>query len=392
VRRLVLALAVLASLVLAVAGGAFAAKSGSDLKVTGSAHVSGGKLRGGFTVKNEGTTSSPALGAAIKLLGPKKNGKAPKLTVAHAKVPALDPGAKKHLGIKVTLPVGLAKGHWSVVVCAGSCAGIGSFTSSGGSTAPEQKKATAPNAPTPPATPAPPAPTPTPVCTPSSGALSYGSEEPFRHVGECGVEYFGFVPKSYNPSTPMPLLIWAHGCGGVAEGDVWNVGSYTAEAGHGWLALSLGGRDGECWTPRSDEAKVIAALEDFEAHFNVDRHRVFLSGYSSGGDLAYRTGFRHSSTFAGLIIENSSPFRDTESTQAESLAAATTKFHIVHLAHTEDEAYPLAEVQSETDAVKAAGFPLELKEKPGTHSDAHTDSDLQELLVPYIEEKGWTSP
>jgi len=291
------------------------------------------------------------------------------------------------------MPVGLAKGHWSVVVCAGSCAAIGSFTSSGGSTGPNQKKATAPNAPTPPATSSPTPPAPTPTCTPSTGTLSYGSEEPFRHVGECGVEYFGFVPKSYNSSTPMPLLIWAHGCGGEAEGDTWNVGSYTAEAGHGWLALSLGGRDGGCWNPLAEsEGLVMAALTDFEAHFNVDHHRVFLSGYSSGGDLAYRTGFRHSSTFAGLIIENSSPFRDTESTQAESLAAATTKFHIVHLAHTEDEAYPLAGVQSETNAVKAAGFPLELKVKPGTHSDGNTDSDLQELLVPYIEEKGWTSP
>ena len=57
----------------------------------------------------------------------------------------------------------------------------------------------------------------------------------------------------------------------------------------------------------------MAALADFETHFNVDRRRVILGGYSSGGDLAYRTGFRHSSTFAGLLIENSSPFRDTES-------------------------------------------------------------------------------
>jgi hypothetical protein len=394
VRRLVLALAVLTSLVLAVTGGAFAAKSGTDLKVTGSAHVSGGKLRGGFTVKNEGATTSPAVNAAIKILGPKAKGKVPKLTVAHAKVPALDPGAKKHFGIKATLPVGLAKGKWSVVVCPGSCTGVGSFTWSGGSTGPNQKKATAPNAPTPPATtPSPPAPTPTPVCTPSSGALPFASEEPFRHVGECGVEYFGFVPKSYNPSTPMPLLIWAHGCGGEAEGDAYNVGSYTAEAGHGWLALSLGGRDGGCWNPLAEsEGLVMAALADFEAHFNVDRHRVFLSGYSSGGDLAYRTGFRHSSTFAGLIIENSSPFRDTESTQAESLAAATTKFHIVHLAHSGDETYPLAGVQSETNAVKAAGFPLELIVKPGTHFDVNTDKDLQDLLIPYIEEKGWTSP
>jgi hypothetical protein len=275
VRRLVLALAVLASLVLAVAGGAFAAKSGADLKVTGSAHVSGGKLRGGFTVKNEGTSTSPAVNAAIKILGPKAKGKVPKLTVAHVKVPALDPDAKKHFGIKVTLPVGIAKGKWSVVVCAGTCAGVGSFTSSGGSTGPNQKKATAPNAPTAPVTtPSPPAPTPTPPCVPTGGPLSYPSEEPFRHVGECGVEYFGFVPKSYSASTPLPLLIWAHGCGGEAEGDAWSVGSYEGEP-KSWLALSLGGRDGGCWNPLAEsEQLVMRALADFEAHFSVDTHRV----------------------------------------------------------------------------------------------------------------------
>jgi hypothetical protein len=401
-RRLVLALVVFASLVLAVAGGAFAAKSGSDLKVTGSAHVSGGKLRGGFTVKNEGATTSPALNAAIKILGPKKNGKAQKLTIAHPKVPTLAPGAKKHLAIKVAVPAGLAKGHWSVVICAGTCAAVGSFTSSG-STGPNQKKATAPNAPVPPVAPAPPAPTPVPTCTPSTGALAYGSEEPFRHVGECGVEYFGFVPKSYSPSTPMPLLIWAHGCGGDAEEDIWSVGSYEGEP-ESWLTLSLGGRDGGCWDPLAgSEQLVMLALADFEAHFNVDKHRVYLAGYSSGGDLAYRTGFRHSATFAGLLIENSSPFRDTESTQAESLAAATTKIHIAHLAHLQDDTYPIDGVRTETEAVKAAGFPLQRIEVDGGHYDEPGDienghpvpgtvEDVRTYLLPFIGAPGWTSP
>ena len=108
---------------------------------------------------------------------------------------------------------------------------------------------------------------------------------------------------------------------------------------------------------------------------------MILGGYSSGGDLAYRTGFRHSTTFAGLLIENSSPFRDTESTPAESLAAATTKLPIVHLAHTGDTTYPIAGVREEVGEVEAAGFPIELIERPGTHYDSHTDGDLVEYLL-----------
>jgi predicted esterase len=396
VRRLVLAFMVLALAVIAGAASAGAAKSGPALKVTGSAHLAGGKLRGGFTVKNEGATTSATLTAAIKILGPKKHGKTPKLTVAHAKVHPLAPGAKQHVGIQAAIPGSVKSGHWSVVVCAGDCSTIGGFAG-----ARNQKKATAPNAPT---TEPAPAPAPTgPVCVPSIGPIAYPVEKPF-HVCGSGVEYFGFVPASYNPSTSMPLLIWAHGCGGEAEGDAYNVGSYADEPGKGWLALSLGGRDGGCWNPLAgSEQLVMAALADFESHFNVNPKRVILAGYSSGGDLAYRTGFRHSSTFAGLLIENSAPFEQTESTEEESLAAATNKtLHIVHLAHEQDETYELANVESEVAAVKSAGFPITLVKRPGTHFDEPgaivngkavpgTDADVQTYLLPHIED-GWESP
>jgi enterochelin esterase-like enzyme len=394
VRRLVLALMVLALAIIAGVASAGAAKSGPALKVTGSVHASGGKLSGSFSVKNEGATTSPALTAAIKLLGPKAKGKVPKLTVAHAKVPALGPGAKKRISINVAIPGSVKSGHWSVVVCAGGCTAIGGFAADGGQ---NQKKATAPNAPTAPVTPpTPPVPAaPQPLCPTPSAPITHSAEEPFRHAG-CGVEYWGYVPSSYNPATPAPLLIWLHGCEGISGGDIYTVSPGLAEKPQDWISLTLIGREepgNECWVPSVDETKVLQALTDVESHLNIDTHRVILGGYSSGGDLAYRTGFRHSSTFAGLLIENSAPFRDTESTEAESLAAATTKFHIVHLAHdNEDEVYDLNQTKSEVKAVENAGFPITLVVRPGEHYDANTDRDMQEVLLPYIDKGGWTSP
>jgi hypothetical protein len=35
--------------------------------------------------------------------------------------------------------------------------------------------------------------------------------------------------------------------------------------------------------------------------------------------------------------------------------------------------------------VAAAGFPIELIERPGTHYDAGTDEDLVELLLPRVD-------
>ncbi len=252
--------------------------------------------------------------------------------------------------------------------------------------------------------PPPSTPTSEPVSTVPTDPIPYVAGQPFE-VEDGATDYWAFVPETYDASneTATPLLIWLHGCGGYSEGDIWVVDpGEEAQPPQDWLTVAVGGREGSCWVPSVDEAKVMAALADVETHFNVDRRRVILGGYSSGGDLAYRTGFRHSSTFAGLLIENSSPFRDTESSQAESLAAATTKLHIVHLAHLQDTTYPIAGVRTETAAVKAAGFPIELIEVPGEHWNDEgdivaghavpgTDADLRELLLPHIDD-GWTAP
>jgi dienelactone hydrolase len=406
-RRLALALLVV-GLVLGATSAA-AAKSGPALKVTGSAHVKGGKVRGSFMVKNVGATEVPAFTASVLLAGrPLHHRPIDKWIVQRASIHALAPGAKQRVAIRKAVPQGAKSAgstsrsrisrEWKIVVCAGRCASIGTFTVAGRG---ERQKATAPNAPIP--TPAP-APTTGPLCPIPSAPIAYSTAEPFRHAG-CGVEYWGYVPASYEPANPEPLLIWLHGCEGMSGGDIYTVSPGLSEEPQRWISLTLVGREeagNECWVPSVDETKVMQALTDVETHLNVDPHQVFLGGYSSGGDLAYRTGFRHSSTFAGLLIENSSPFRDTESTQAESLAAATTKLHIADLAHQQDETYPIAGVQGEIHALQAAGFPAELIERPGTHYDEPgevvegnpvpgTDADLRTYLLPYLN-AGWESP
>jgi predicted esterase len=123
---------------------------------------------------------------------------------------------------------------------------------------------------------------------------------------------------------------------------------------------------------------------------------VVIGGYSSGGDLAYRTAFYNANTFAGLLAENTSPFRDTGSSQSDSLAAAAWKFNVVHLAHSQDETYPIAGVKDEVNAMKDAGFPVTFVERPGTHADpdtadSGTDHDLRTILLPHMNDD-WQSP
>jgi acetyl esterase/lipase len=384
-RRLLLVLAAVALLLLGATAGAGGATPRSHLVVTRwSAHQAGPVVRGAIVVVNRGrAASAPGDHAEVEVRWTQgePNGTRVRMapTIHLAILPRLEPSQRRTVRFAATIPAEAPAGRRPLVACVERCRRIGWVTVG---------RVTGPNPPAPPAAPAAPTPPAGPVSTIPTDPIPYMAGTPFE-VSDGPVPYWAFVPDSYDPSnlTPAALLVWLHGCGGYSEGDIWIVDpGEEAEPPQDWLTIAVGGREGDCWTPSVDEAKVMAALADVETHFNVDRQRVILGGYSSGGDLAYRTGFRHSSTFAGLLIENSSPFRDTESSAAESLGAATTKLPIVHLAHTGDTTYPLAGVRQEVGEVAAAGFPIELIERPGAHYDASTDSDLRELLLPHIDD------
>lgn len=207
--------------------------------------------------------------------------------------------------------------------------------------------------------------------------------------------YFLYVPTSYDAShkTPTKLLVWMHGCGGDGK---WDAQVVSPGGSQSWITVSLGGRDGKCWNTSTDGALVLAAVDDVKRRLNVDPRRVVVGGYSSGGDLAYRTAFYNARRFAGVIATNTAPFSDTGSSQAASIAAAAWKLNVAHLAHVGDKTYPIATVRRETDALSAAGFPMTRLERAGTHWDndtatTGTNFDLRTYLLPYLD-AGWVAP
>jgi predicted esterase len=383
-RRLVLVLAVFGLALLGASSAGAAAKKPWPTIVEVAAHQSGSvKVEGWLFVKDKATEPTRRAKVYTGVSNP-----AGTEWLGYRTAPSLRPGKRHRMRFSYPLPKGLAAGEWMINVCTGGkCLHAGSLTNP----APVRRVTSPPveRQPMLPRAERPPIDSPLPLNTVPADPIPHPVAEPFFHAGG-GAEYSAFIPRGYDATnqTPTTLFVWLHGCGGEAEGDTWVVDP-GAEEGvpQDWMTLSLGGRDGGCWNPLAEtEPLVMAAIADFETHFNVNRQRVILGGYSSGGDLAYRTAFKHSSTFAGLLIENSAPFRDTEASEAELLGAATTKFHIVHLAHEQDMTYKLGEVEPEIAAVRAAGFPVEFIVRPGGHSDTHTNADLIAYLLPHIDD------
>lgn len=207
--------------------------------------------------------------------------------------------------------------------------------------------------------------------------------------------YFVYVPTAYDAShnTPSKVFVWLHGCGGYAANDAWVVSPGGSQS---WVTVSVGGRDGACWNIGSDSTIVLAALDDVKRRLNVDPRKVVIGGYSSGGNLAYRTAFYNARRFAGVLGENTAPFYGTGSSQSSSINASTWKLNVAHLAHVGDTTFSIGTVRVETDALKVAGFPETRIERPGTHWDNDTTSsgtnyDLRKYLLPYLD-AGWSAP
>jgi len=364
-------------------------KSARLLITSGSVAAGGPGLSGSFLVQNAGGRRSGRFSASVVIAAPRGNVVAKSFAMA-----PLGAGASRTVKVSSPLPGGLPAQSMAIRAC------VTKKAKKGKRPIPRCRAVGTLQAGRPPA-PAPPAPSATSSVPPNPIPFNKGT---VFTLTDPESNYWVYVPSSYDSShqAPMPLFVWLHGCGGESSGDINTVSPGLDGAAQDWISITVGGREGGCWDPGGDQSKVTAAIADMKSHFNVDPHRVILSGYSSGGDLAYRIAFYNSSSYAGVLAENTAPFRDTGSSQADSLAAATTKFNVVHLAHLQDDTYPIAQVRAETDAMKAAGFPITRIEVEGTHFDepgaivngrpvAGTDADLRSLLLPHIDD-GWRSP
>jgi poly(hydroxyalkanoate) depolymerase family esterase len=145
----------------------------------------------------------------------------------------------------------------------------------------------------------------------SAGTLTGGDYS----GAEGAVHYELYVPSSYTPATAMPLVVALHGCTQTADGfRVLTHWDTLAEA-KGFIVL-LPEQDSKsnafrCWNffqdssmhrGRGDAARIAAVTSLIENTYNVDPHRVFVSGLSAGGGMASVMGATYPDYFAALGI------------------------------------------------------------------------------------------
>lgn len=110
-----------------------------------------------------------------------------------------------------------------------------------------------------------------------------------------------FVPRSYRPGQPAPLLLVGHGTGGEG-GSMLRMWRGIAER-CGLLLVApdeAGANVGYAFSARERQS-ALSALRYMRWRFHVDERRVFVSGVSRGGHLSWDLGLRHPDRFAAII-------------------------------------------------------------------------------------------
>jgi len=121
--------------------------------------------------------------------------------------------------------------------------------------------------------------------------------------------FFYYIPKNYDPSKQTPLIFFLHG--GVFT-DQPKIGerqwSYWKEVADekGWIACSPSGHRKSVWWTPNGEDQILKALRFLSAGYNIDRNRVFLSGFSDGASGVYGVGMKLTDYWAGCIPWNGS--------------------------------------------------------------------------------------
>ena len=205
------------------------------------------------------------------------------------------------------------------------------------------------------------------------------------------------TPAGAEGDEALPTLIALHGYGAHAQ-DLLGLNPYLAAGrllmicpqaplpiqpgfhGFNWHAFS--GPEGR-GSPEVVEAAVamVGEFVDYALEaYPVDRDRVALLGFSQGGTMAYRLGFREPARFVGLAALSTS-LPDDVFADGEAPGAAVRALPLLIQHGASDASVNVDKGRAARDRLAGLGLEPDYREYPMAHEvGAHSARDLSEWL------------
>src|SRR5690242_15615560 len=171
--------------------------------------------------------------------------------------------------------------------------------------------------------------------------------------------YYSYVPSTLKPATPVPLIIMLHGSKrtGVTLVEKWK----DLARREGIILAGPDATDLRGWSSPQDGPDFLRDLvEELKTKFPINAKRVYLFGHSAGAVFALEMSLMESQYFAATAIHAGDLPKDS----IPLIQMAKRKIPMSIQVGDSDEYFPVKAVRETKEALKAAGFPVELNEIP----------------------------
>lgn len=203
--------------------------------------------------------------------------------------------------------------------------------------------------------------------------------------------YVTYLPPSYDPARPTPLLVYLHG--GVSRttlpGDPLgyaNQHPYLALAEEkGWAMIFPMGQHGATWWDEVGIENVLAQVRRMKTRHNIDDDRVWMTGFSDGASGSFGFAMLRPSTFAAFVPLNGHM-------GVANLAGELPTFPrnlqncALHVINTDrDGLYPSAKMRRTITMANEAGAGLRYREYHGIGHDFGYAEDELPRIARFLE-------
>jgi predicted peptidase len=180
--------------------------------------------------------------------------------------------------------------------------------------------------------------------------------------------YYLYIPSTLKPGSTAPLIVTLHGSNrtGVTLVEKWK----DLAKKEGIILAGPDASDLRGWGSPQDGPDFLRDLvEELKAKYPINPKRVYLFGHSAGASFALEMSLMESQYFAATAIHAGALNKDG----MDLIELAKRKIPISIQVGDSDEYFPVKVVRETRDALKSAGFAIELTEIPN-HDHWYYDS------------------
>lgn len=189
--------------------------------------------------------------------------------------------------------------------------------------------------------------------------------------------FYLYVPATVKPEDRVPLLVLLHGSNhiGLSLAEKWK----DLANKEGFIVVAPDSIDSAVWGIPADGPVFMRDLvEAMKSKYPVNPRRVYLFGHSGGAGFALLMALYESEYFASIAIHAGA--LNQSGVELIKIAKRKTPIHLQ--VGNRDPLFPVSIVRETRNALKAAGFPVELMEIPN-HDHWYYD------LAPKINLTAW---